>query len=148
MTPNDKLLDALRSNRIIHRGVKGKGRPLKKLHWKTKAARRKNYLHTIHYPRMKDRLAEQLTTGEGWYRYLTAGWRKHKQEYRLTQEEFMEQIYPRLNGRVPVFYRYSLKKPISLDNCYVLGEDRSVLWDGAEYKLERLGYCLSPDIEQ
>ncbi len=152
--PNDKLIEALRSNRTIRRGVKGKGLKLKKLHWKTKASRRKNYLHTIHYPRMKARLAEQLTTGEGWYSYLVTGWKRHKQDYRLTREEFLQHIYPRLNGRVPVFYRYSLKKPISLENVYVLGEDRSVLWDGAEYRLIRLGYCLpsiadsSEDTEQ
>ena len=91
-------------------------------------------------------LAKMLTTPEGWWKYLTEGsWKKRGVEVELTYEEFVEHIYPVSVGKglIPVFLRYDSEKPISLENVIVKDtKSRSVVFDGAEYKLRLLGMIL------
>lgn len=143
LTPQEKMIRDLKANRHIKRMLKGKGRYKANLHWKTKAARNRKYWNEIGNPRRRARIAETLNTGEGWYKYLVDRWRIHRTEVRLTQDEWLSEIYPLLEGRVPIFRRYDTRKPVALDNVLVRDQDTgSVIFDGAEYRLRKLGYCL------
>jgi hypothetical protein len=144
-TPVDRLISDLKNNKTVSRALKGKGRYKANLHWKTKAHRRKAYYAEVGAPRRRRKIAEQLTTAEGWFAYLVTGWKIHRTPFTLTLEEWVTQLYPVTVGRgyVPVFQRYNTRRPVSLDNVIVRdAESREVLFDGAEYSLNKLGYTL------
>lgn len=143
LSAQDRMIRDLKANRHIKRMLKGKGRYKANLHWKTKAARNRKYWNEVGNPRRRARVAETLNTGEGWFVYLTQGWRMHRTEVTLTLDEWLSVIYPLLEGRVPVFRRYNTKKPIALENVLVRDQDsREVIFDGTEYSLRQKGYIL------
>lgn len=128
----------------IKRTLKPKkpGRP--KVHWKTKEKRRKQYRIEVAQPRRWARESKQWETGEGWYAYMSKQWRQNKYKVELTLEEWLLHCYPKVKGRMFSIQRYIKHEPIRLDNILVLAtEDRSVLFDGKEFTLEKIGACLT-----
>jgi hypothetical protein len=147
LSPMERLVADLGENKDVARRLKGKR---KKTHWK-KAKRLKREYDRTRYrevlkPQRKKELAEKLTTAEGWWEYLNRNWRWLKTPVTMTQEEWTEVVWPRLNGRVPVFFRYNTKEPISLANIVVkCTETREVMFDGQEWDMIRMGYVLHSD---
>lgn len=114
------------------------GRP--KLHWKTRIARRaatkKKYYENTWRPRRKAELAEALTTAEGWYGHITKEWKG--EVFGLTQ--WKRHLWPRLEGRVPVFKREDTKKGWTLDNVVMYESGtRNVMYCPEDLKLAKLG---------
>lgn len=153
-TPVDQMIRNLKNNKTVTRALKGKGRYKANLHWKTKAHKNRKYYAEVGAPRRRARLAELLTTPEGWYEYVVANWKRHRIPYRLTLEEFLEHVYPGMcrntDGtfaerarNVPVFRRYNTRKPMALNNMIVRDMDTGeVLFDSTEYVMKKLGYAL------
>lgn len=117
------------------------GRP--KLHWKTREARRaatkKRYYENKWKPRRQKEMAEELKTAEGWYKHITRLWKGD----RLTLEEWKEYLWPKLNGRIPVFKRDDTKKGWTLDNISMYESGTGALISSSEdYKLQALGYAI------
>ena len=138
----EKLVETLRANRQVARGMKGRGHVKKKLSWQAKKAKRKRYNEMVGEPRRKAKLAEELEKG-GWYPYLMHSWKKNKMPVKITQGEWDEHISPLIGGSIPVVRRYDTKKPVTLYNCIVYDSNtRAVLYDGAETKLRELGCIL------
>jgi hypothetical protein len=122
------------------RKKRGPGRP--KVHWKTKDRRRRQYRVEVATPRRWAKEAEQWKTGEGWFAYMSKQWRQNKYPVELTLEQWLEHVYPKVEGRVFTVQRYIKKEPIRLDNLLILStENQSVLFDGKEFALEQAGYC-------
>lgn len=142
LTPMEKLAEDVASGVEIKRRRK----KAKKQHWRTAQRKRKVYYRTVYAPHLKKKQAELLRKGaEGWYTYLTAGWRRRKVEVELTLEEFTEVVWPALKGRIPIFYRYDTTKPLSLHNIWVEeseASEKTVLFDGKEHLLKATGYML------
>jgi hypothetical protein len=142
LTPMEQLAEA------VAEGVEIKRRKhkAKKQHWRTAQRKRKVYYRTVYAPHLKKKQAELLRKGaEGWYTYLTAGWRRRKVEVDLTLEEFTTVVWPALGGRIPIFYRYDTTKPLSLSNIWVEeseSREKRVLFDGMEHTLKASGYSL------
>lgn len=143
LRPVEKLVEDLRNDKKLYRGPgKGLGKPKKKVHWKTKRAKWRQYYQTSVKPRRADKLEEQLTTPEGWYAYVTRKW-KVRDIPHFSLEEWTETIYPLLGGRVPYFSRYSTKKGFTLENTLVRATGTGeVIFDGKEHVLRKLGYIL------
>lgn len=117
------------------------GRP--KLHWKTREANRKatrkKYYDNVWKPRRQIELAEELKTAEGWYKHITRLWKGEK----MTLEEWEEHLWPKLEGRIPVFKRSDTKKGWTLDNVSMFESRTGVLISSCEdYKLKAMGYTL------
>jgi hypothetical protein len=143
LKPTDRMIRDLKANKKVSRYLKGKTAPRKKMHWKQKRRNLRNYYHEHAKPRRALRRAELLTTGEGWYKYLREEWRDRKTPVRMTEGEWVREVYPLLEGRLPVIIRYDSSKPIALENIYVVDTDtRAVLFEGKDYELKKLGYCL------
>lgn len=126
--------------RRLHK-KKPPGRP--KLHWKTREARRaatkKRYYENKWKPRRQAEMAEELLTPEGWYKRITRLWKGEV----MTQQEWEEHLWPKLEGRVPVFKRDDTKKGWTLDNVSMYESETGVLISSSEdYKLKALGYTL------
>lgn len=140
-TDLERMLDELATNRKVRRIIKGKSS--KPLSWQAKRKRRREWARNVGYPRKKAKLAIELTTPEGWWKFLVHYWRRKKITLALKEEEFYEHIYPLIEkGNVPIFQRYENKGKISLDNLIVRNTRGEVLWEGAEWKLRKLGYVL------
>lgn len=143
LKPQDRMIRDLRANKKVGRYLKGKTPPRKKMHWKQKKRNLRNYYHEHVKPRRTRRKADLLTTPEGWWVYLVEGWRDHKVPVRMTEGEWTREVYPLLDGKLPVIQRYDVTEPISLGNIYVVDSDtRDVLFDGKEYLLKAGGWCL------
>jgi len=115
------------------------GRP--KLHWKTRAARRaatkRKYYQNTWKPRRAAETAELLTTAEGWYEHITKKWKGDR--FGLIQ--WKRYLWPRLEGRVPVFKRVDTKKGWTLDNVmmYESGSTK-MLYCPEDMALIKLGH--------
>lgn len=131
-----KLIGAINRKKV----KKKPGRP--KVHWKTKEKRRKAYRIEIANPRRWKKEAEQWKTGEGWYAYCSKLWRQNKIGIELTEAEWLEHVYPKVEGTLFTVQRYNKKGPISLDNILCMYEGK-VLFDGKEFTLEKIGACLT-----
>lgn len=143
LSPQDRMIRDLRANKRINRYLKSRTPRRKKLHWTQKRRNRLNYLRAVAYPKRAAQLADSLETGEGWYKYLCTGWRKKRVGIEMTEREWVDEVWPTLEGRLPVIVRYDSKGPISLGNIYVLdSETRTVLFEGADYLLRKGGYTL------
>lgn len=143
LKPQDRMIRDLKANKKVGRYLKGKTPPRKKIHWKQKKRNLRNYYHEHVKPRRSRRRADLLTTPEGWWVYLMEGWRDNKIPVRMTEEEWTGEVYPLLDGRLPIIQRYDVTGPISLGNVYVVDSDtRAVLFDGKEHLLRKMGYCL------
>ena len=138
----EKLVETLKANKKLDRGLKGRGLKRKKQSWQAKKAYRKRYNEMVGEPRRKAKLAEELEKN-GWYPYLMHGWKKNKMPVKITAEEWNSEIAPLLGESIPVVRRYDTKKPVCLYNCIVYDSNtRAVLYDGAEAKLRELGMIL------
>lgn len=145
LLPVDKMVRDLKAHKQIARVVKGKGRYKANLHWKTKAAKRRKYYAMIGAPKRKERLAEMISTPEGWFDYLTQQDKtRGRNLFKITREEWNEHVAPELKGRLPIIRRYNTRKPVTLENCYIVDQDnpKDVIWEGSEYRMRRLGYIL------
>lgn len=145
LRPMDQLVEDLqRDKRLKHRGPKGSTlkRTKRKQHWRTTLRKRREYYHAKTRPREILAKAEQLKTPEGWYTHVTRKWVRMGLEV-FTLEEWVGEVWPTLEGRVPYVTRYDTGKGFTLDNVLVR-EDQSgiVLFDGKEYLLRKSGYIL------
>lgn len=145
-TKMEKLVEDVALGKKLERQIGRKrevkiGRP--KLHWKTREARRaatkRKYYEQTWRPRRKAELAEQLTTAEGWYRHIIKKWKG--EVFGLTQ--WKRHLWPRLEGRVPVFKREDTKKGWTLDNVVMYESGtRNVLYCPEDMALKKLGAIL------
>lgn len=148
MTDMEKMVEELKSSKTVVRKLKKKTahvQPNKKLHWKTKRKRKRDYYRDVTRYRRLELRGELLSAGsEGWWKYLTTMWHRKKVEVTMTFEEWDKVIWPLLQGRVPVIHRYQTRKPIALDNVYITESDdhKNVLFDGKEHSLRQMGYML------
>ena len=71
---------------------------------------------------------------QGWWGYMLI----HRSPWKITREEWEEHVEPCLGDGWIGVHRYDGKKPFTLDNIYVLDEERS-LFDGKEWLLKQLG---------
>ncbi len=115
------------------------GRP--KLHWKTRIARRaatkRKYYQNTWKPRRAAETAEMLSTPEGWYKHITKWWKGEM--FGLTQ--WKRYLWPRLEGKVPVFKRVDTKKGWTLDNVVMYESGtRNMLYCPEDLKLLKLGH--------
>lgn len=145
-TKLEKLVEDVALGKKLERRIGKKretkiGRP--KLHWKTRLARRaatkKKYYEQTWRPRRKAELAEQLTTAEGWYAHITKQWKG--EVFGLTQ--WKRHLWPRLEGKVPVFKREDTKKGWTLDNVVMYESGtRNVLYCPEDRELAKLGATI------
>lgn len=147
-TALDRALDDVKLGGKMKRILAKKAKPGRpRLHHKTRAARKKVrkadwWLHR-EKPRRQARLALELRTAEGWYKYLMESWRKQKIKGNMSEEDWSGTLWPLLEGKLPVFRRRDTSKGMTLDNVtmYESGT-RNVLFCPDEYKLKLLGYAL------
>ena len=66
--------------------------------------------------------------------------------FRITREEWNEHVAPELKGRLPIIRRCSTRKPVTLENCYIVDQDKpkDVIFEGSEYSLVRMGTFSDP----
>ena len=143
LRPVDRLIEDLKNDKKLRRGPGNKGlpkRPRKKVHWREKRRRERAYYHAKTKPKKLERKIEMLKTGEGWWTWITRKWRGDGIEC-FSKEEWMEHVWPHVEGRVPYVTRYDTGKGYTLENVLVR-EDQTgtVLFDGTEHKMRRLGY--------
>lgn len=143
-TSIEKLLEDVKLGKKLERKFGEKrpvGRP--KLHWKTRVARRaatkRKYYQDTWKPRRKAELAEQLQTAEGWYEHITKQWKGEK--FGLIQ--WKRYLWPKLEGRVPVFKRVDTKKGWTLDNVVMYESGtRNMMYCPEDLQLMKLGAIL------
>lgn len=143
LTPMERLVEDLSKNRKVSRTIRGRGGP--KLSKKERVRRRNEYRRNIERPRAKVRLAEALTTPEGWWEFVRMGWIRRGLEVGITKEQFVEKLYPLWGekGYVPVFKRINTgRKKVTLEGLIVYETGGKVLFDGSEHRMQRLGYIL------
>lgn len=139
--------ELLTSNKDVDRRLKlAKAKPKrKKLHWKTREKRRKDYYKRVLVPRAKARKAAVLGD-KGWYPLLAEQWRRAGLQVLLTQEEWDTFILPELGERTPNVHRYDATGAIELGNIWVTARSvrgsTSTVFDGMEFKLRSDGYIL------
>lgn len=148
----ERLARLSEKNRIVHdlvtnsKDVDRRLRQLKapkrrkKLHWKTREKKRRDYDKNVRTPRARARKA-QILGEKGWYPILREQWVRAKLNVELTQEEWDEHIGPRLGDRTPSISRTDCSGPISLANV-VVRSGRSVVFEGLDYSLRLMGYIL------
>lgn len=155
--PESRAVDQDELVRRLEEGVK-----LKQLHRVRKPARkrkswqakrktkklRKQRQYQNRSARRNAEWAEMLGKGdaESWYKWFSrvsnTSWAT-KKGWEISKEDYSEFIHPALRGRVPTVQRYDTKKPWSMKNTlWVDTETRAVLFDGAQYYLEKMGYCV------
>lgn len=144
----------IREKEYLERRVKAKVKPdkrkpefRKKLHWKTRERKRKEYYKQVSYPRYLRKMS-QLVSDKGWYDIIKGGWERWGWTVHITREEWATHIEPLLVGRVPYTERYNTSNPvITLAGIMIFdktdtGRLRKPLFDGAEFHLKQLGYTL------
>lgn len=166
-TDRERMADALERN--VPRNADGQVRNAKKLkgkradgkrrvsplkkHWKTmrKIERvRKNKENARRLGRRKAKGIEWLRDGtaEGLWSYLTiqgkwgrAAWRPL---WKIDKRHFMEFIYPHVAHCVPQIYRHDTRRAVTMRNS-VWKDGKTVLFDGADWYLEKHGWTLSDE---
>lgn len=140
-TKIEKLIKDVKLGKKLERQF-GKKKPIgrPKLHWKTRIARRaatkRKYYQNTWKPRRQAELVATLSTPEGWYEHVTKLWKG--EVFGLTQ--WKRYLWPRLEGRVPVFKREDTKKGWTLDNVVMYESGtRNMLYCPEDLKLLRLG---------
>ena len=140
-TEAQRVAGDLREGKKITRALRRQKTAKRKLHWKTKKKREREYYREYRVPRMRERRAA-LLEGESWA-LVEEYWKRKKIPYTITQEEWMDNVDEYVSGLVFYVNRYDTKKPISLDNIIVRQtRTGAVLFDGAECRLKQLGYIL------
>lgn len=164
LSPMDRMVEELKKNKSVTRRVKGA--QLKKRivhsetcsgeaggcrgncgsrHWKAAQRKRREYYQSTTKHKRVIKKGELLATGaEGWWEHIRGHWWQKGYEVTLTKEEWIEEVWPALKGRVPVIRRYNTNGPISLENIYVVesGTQKTVLFDGKEEAMRKAGYIL------
>lgn len=141
-TSIEKLVEDVKLGNKLKRQF-GKKKPIgrPKLHWKTREARRKQtkakYYQNTWKPRRQQETAELLTSAEGWYKHITKYWKGEM--FGLTQ--WKRWLWPRLNGKVPVFKREDTKKGWTLDNVVMYESGtKNILYCPEDMALIKLGH--------
>jgi hypothetical protein len=137
----DKHIEALKANRKTDRMLKPKR---KKMHTKTRLARKRKYNREIGIPMRKHRLAVLLEEKGGWYHVCRETWGKKGRVVELTEEEWNEEVEPGIGpNRVPVVFLVDKSKPVSLGNILIRDSDsRQILFDGLEYEMRQNGWII------
>ncbi len=119
----------------------------RKMHWKTRAKKRKEYYKQVAYPRYLRKMS-QLQAEKGWYDIMKRGWENWGWKCNITREEWDTHVEPLLEGRVPFTERYNTSDPvITLQGIMIFdkqstGRLRKPLFDGATWYLHQLGYTV------
>ena len=133
----------------------------RKMHWKTRAKKRKEYYKQVAYPRYLRKMS-QLQAEKGWYDIMKRGWENWGWKCEITRAEWNEVIEPLLHRgncsgteehpckgcAVPYTERYNTSDPvITLQGIMIFdkqstGRLRKPLFDGATWYLHQLGYTL------
>lgn len=119
----------------------------KRLHWKTRAKKRKEYYKQVAYPRYLRKMS-QLQAEKGWYDIMKRGWENWGWKCNITREEWDTHVEPLLEGKVPFTERYNTSDPvITLQGIMIFdkqskGRLRKPIFDGAEHHLKMMGYTL------
>jgi len=147
LPPMERAVAILNNGGSLVRRAKAKRAPKKKLHWRTKEARKRKENQQYYERRLKnlrrEKLAEQLTSPEGWWEHVSSSWKRKGVPLKVTEEGWLEYVWPAVQGRVFITYRYNTKEPMSLGNMIVKDvEGGAVLFDGKEWLLKQQGYCL------
>lgn len=140
----EKLLEDAKLGKKLERkfGEKRKpGRP--KLHWKTRAANRKltksKYYQNTWKPRRTAEIVEQLSSPEGWYEYVTKRWKGEV----FGKRQWMKYLWPKLEGRVPVFKRLDTSRGFTMDNIIMYESgSRNILFCPEDYELAKMNATL------
>jgi hypothetical protein len=137
----ERHIENLKENRKSERLLKPKR---KKMHPKTRLAKKRKYNREIGVPMRKRRLAILLEEKGGWYYVCRETWSKKGRTVELTEEEWNEEVEPGIGREhVPVVFLVDREKPVSLGNILVRDSDsRSVLFDGTEWSMRKMGYIL------
>jgi hypothetical protein len=142
-TKIERIIEDVSLGKKLERRV-GKKREVKigrpKLHWKTREANRKatkrKYYENTWKPRRQAETIELLQTAEGWYEHVTKYWKGER--FGLIQ--WKRYLWPRLEGKVPVFKREDTKKGWTLDNVVMYESGtRNMLYCPEDLKLLKLG---------
>ena len=166
VSDEERILAALESFDIVKERKKATSSAAKrkkqetKLHWKTiqkrkREARRRHYVSEKNKRKYEWKQIFEQAKASGdeagaWYKWLgresTRMAHKKRKGWKITEEEFREHIFPSLldgegKPRIPVMQRYDKDGLWELPNMYVTVEGR-VVFDGKEYELKKLGYCL------
>lgn len=140
-TEAKKAAEDIREGKKLTRAMRRQPTAKRKLHWKTKKRKAREYYREYRVPRLRERRAA-LLEGESWA-LVEDYWKRKKLPYTITQQEWMDNVEEYVHGLVFYVNRYDTKKPISLDNIIVRQtRTGAVLFDGAECKLKQLGYIL------
>lgn len=135
--------DLLSNNPAVDRRIKqavAKPKKRKKLHWKTKEKRRKDYYQKVVKPKLRERKAKMLDEN-GWFPLLQEQWKRAKLEVELTEDQWNEHIAPWLGDSTPQIHRYDPTRGISLANIWITTGSRTV-FDGVEFVMKSKGYIL------
>lgn len=147
MLPVERAIARLNNGGSLVRRAKAKSVRKKKAHWKTRQARKRAENQLYYARRLKDRrreeLAEKLKTAEGWWEHVSGTWKRKRVGLKITKEEWLTEVWPKVEGRIFITYRYNTKEAMSLGNMLVKDSDTdNVLFDGKEYALRKNGYIL------
>ena len=143
LAPVDQVVAKL-EDKGLRRQLKAKQQKpkRKKLHWKTKAARKKAYYYAARKPAKRRKKMELAKTPEGWYQIVTDKWKERGYEY-FSLEDWVGIIWPHIGYKVPVFSRYSFTEGYTVGNIWVRDADTGdTLFDGKEHLLREAGYIL------
>jgi len=142
-TDSERMARDIELGKTVTRALrKQKTAKRKKMHWKTsKRKTREHYLmHVV--PKNAHRRAELLREGDSW-NILAEYWKKKGIESKVDEAEWREEVAPAVDGKVFFVNRYDRLKSMDLGNMIVREtKTGKVLWDGADYMLRKLGYCL------
>jgi hypothetical protein len=147
MSPIDQFVEGLKQNKKLARVVKsheGVGRvPKPKQHYMTRRKKMRDYYHQNAKARRTQEKAELLTTPEGWWVYMSRQWNKKKVAVEMSEQDWLEILWPAIGGQLFVVNRYDVSEPIALQNIYIEDSNtRKILWDGKEWQMRQLGYIV------
>lgn len=119
----------------------------KKQHWKEKKRKQRERMRpymAMKYRSEKLPLRTKLAQEGDWWSYYVMEWKKRGYKIDISLEEWDEAVAPCLKvDSTPVLYRLNTAKPIALYNILIKnGEDKSVLFDGQEWLLNKLGATI------
>lgn len=113
----------------------------KKLHWKAKKRKEREYNKNVRRPRRAKARAELLRKG-GWYGILRMDWEKRGVSWEISPEDWETHVGS-LDSCVPMVTRYDAALGISLTNVLIRDRDSlKVVFDGKEYELRKMGYII------
>lgn len=128
-----KVTRALRVKKVVRR---------RKPHWaRSKRLRRDHYIQHL-APKNAEKRARLLKNGDSW-ELMSEYWHRKKIPVEFTESEWREHVAPSVDGKVFYVNRYDTSIGMRLDNLIIRHtKSKQVLFDGKDYELKLLGYCL------